>query len=169
MELLHGHGPARACRNAKGILSMDRILRIGVQICSALGAAHAAGIVHRDLKPDNIFLIERNGQRDFVKLLDFGVAKLSATVDEAATFRSTVGMVVGTPDYMAPEQALGHPVDHRADVYAIGVILYEMVAGRRPFVAGSAREVMVQHLTVTPCRPSMLNPAEQDPARSSKS
>ena len=152
------------CRNAKASCRMERILRIGVQICSGLGAAHAAGIVHRDLKPDNIFLIERNGQRDFVKLLDFGVAKLmNATVDEASTFRSTVGMVVGTPDYMAPEQALGHPVDHLADIYAIGVILYEMVAGRRPFVADSAREVMVQHLTTTPCRPSHAQPGREHP------
>jgi len=162
MELLHGQD-LRGVQEREGILPIERILRIGAQICSGLGAAHAAGIVHRDLKPDNIFLIERNGQRDFVKLLDFGVAKLNANFDEAATFRSTVGMVVGTPDYMAPEQALGHPVDHRADIYATGVILYEMVAGRRPFVATSAREVMVQHLTATPCRPSRLNPAGKIP------
>jgi serine/threonine protein kinase len=162
MELLHGQD-LRGVQEQEGILSTDRILRIGVQICSGLGAAHAAGIVHRDLKPDNIFLIERNGQRDFVKLLDFGVAKLNANFDETATFRSTVGMVVGTPDYMAPEQALGHPVDRRADIYATGVILYEMVAGRRPFIAGSAREVMVQHLTATPARPSRLNPAGKIP------
>jgi serine/threonine-protein kinase len=165
MELLHG-ADLRTVQEREGILSMDRILRIGVQICSALGAAHAAGIIHRDLKPDNIFLIERAGQRDFVKLLDFGVAKLmNATVDEASTFQSSVGMVVGTPDYMAPEQALGHPVDHLADVYATGVILYEMVAGRRPFIAANAREVMVQHLTVSPCRPSMLNPASAIPEK----
>ena len=162
MELLHGQD-LRGAQEREGILSMDRILRIGAQICSGLGAAHAGGIVHRDLKPDNIFLIERNGQSDFVKLLDFGVAKLNTNFEEADTFRSTVGMVVGTPDYMAPEQALGHQVDHRADIYATGVILYEMVAGRRPFVASSAREVMVQHLTTTPCRPSRLNPAGQIP------
>jgi serine/threonine protein kinase len=164
MELLHG-ADLRSVQEREGILPLDRILRIAVQICGGLGAAHAAGIVHRDLKPDNIFLIERGGQRDFVKLLDFGVAKLSDTIDEAATFQSTVGMVVGTPDYMAPEQALGHPVNHLADVYATGVILYEMVAGRRPFVATSAREVMVQHLTAAPCRPSMLNPAGQIPEK----
>ena len=165
MELLHG-ADLRNIQEQEGILPLERILRIGVQICSGLGAAHAAGIVHRDLKPDNIFLIERGGQRDFVKLLDFGVAKLmNATVDEAATFQSTVGMVVGTPDYMAPEQALGHPVNHLADIYATGVILYEMVAGRRPFIASSAREVMVQHLTVMPCRPSTLNPAGAIPEK----
>jgi serine/threonine-protein kinase len=162
MELLHGHD-LRGVQERDGVLAMDRILRIGAQICSGLGAAHAAGIVHRDLKPDNIFLIERGAEPDFVKLLDFGVAKLSSTADEASTFRSSVGMVVGTPDYMAPEQAMGHPVDHRADIYATGVILYEMVAGRRPFVANSAREVMVQHLTAAPCRPSMLNPAGKIP------
>jgi serine/threonine protein kinase len=165
MELLHG-ADLRNVQEQEGILPLERILRIGMQICSGLGAAHAAGIIHRDLKPDNIFLIERGGQRDFVKLLDFGVAKLmNATVDEAATFQTTVGMVVGTPDYMAPEQALGHPVNHLADIYATGVILYEMVAGRRPFIANSAREVMVQHLTAVPCRPSALNPAGAIPEK----
>ena len=162
MELLQGHD-LRGVQEREGILSTERVLRIAMQVCSGLGAAHAAGIVHRDLKPDNIFLIERGGQPDFVKLLDFGVAKLNATFEEAATFRSTVGMVVGTPDYMAPEQALGQVVNHLADVYATGVILYEMLAGRRPFIARSAREVMVQHLTVTPTPPSMLNPAGKIP------
>jgi serine/threonine-protein kinase len=159
MELLQGMD-LRALQDREGILTLPRTLRIALQVCSALGAAHQAGIIHRDLKPDNIFLIERGGRRDFVKLLDFGVAKLmNATLDEASTFRSSAGMVVGTPNYMAPEQALGHKVNHLADVYAMGVILFEMVAGRRPFVADTAREVMVQHLTAPPPRPSRLNPA----------
>ena len=157
MELLRGE-------NLCALQSREGILPIVLQVCSGLSAAHDAGIIHRDLKPDNIFLVDRAGRRDFVKLLDFGVAKLmNATVDDASTFRSSVGMVVGTPDYMAPEQALGHAVDHRADVYALGVILFEMVAGRRPFVAKTAREVMVQHLTASVPRPSRLNPAGEVP------
>jgi eukaryotic-like serine/threonine-protein kinase len=129
-----------------------------------VGAAHDAGVIHRDLKPDNIFLIDRDGRRDFVKLLDFGVAKLTnSTLDEASTFQTSAGIVVGTPDYMAPEQAFGHAVDQRCDIYSLGVILFEMVAGRRPFVARTAREVMVQHMTAAPPRPSHLNPAYQIP------
>ncbi len=163
MELLRGEDLC-ALQSREGILPLARTLPIVLQVCSGLSAAHDAGIIHRDLKPDNIFLVDRAGRPDFVKLLDFGVAKLmNATVDDASTFRSSVGMVVGTPDYMAPEQALGHAVDHRADVYALGVILFEMVAGRRPFVAKTAREVMVQHLTASVPRPSRLNPAGRIP------
>jgi serine/threonine-protein kinase len=163
MELLRGEDLC-ALQSREGILPLGRTLPIVLQVCSGLSAAHDAGIIHRDLKPDNIFLVDRAGRPDFVKLLDFGVAKLmNATVDDASTFRSSVGMVVGTPDYMAPEQALGHAVDHRVDVYALGVILFEMVAGRRPFVAKTAREVMVQHLTASVPRPSRLNPAGRIP------
>ena len=164
MELLRGVDLGEL-QSGAGVLPLPRALRIAIQVCSALGAAHAAGIVHRDLKPDNIFLAERAGRQDFVKLLDFGVAKLmTGTVDDASTFRSSVGMVVGTPDYMAPEQAMGYSANHLVDVYAMGVILFEMVAGRRPFVAKTAREVMVQHLTMPPPSPRQLNPAQAIPA-----
>jgi serine/threonine-protein kinase len=163
MELLHGTDLG-VLQMREGVLSLPRSLRIALQVCSALGAAHGAGIIHRDLKPDNIFLIDRPERRDFVKLLDFGVAKLmNGTVDDASAFRSSVGMVVGTPNYMAPEQAMGQPANHLADVYSMGVILFEMVAGRRPFVGSTAREVMVQHMTVEPSRPSQLNPAHEIP------
>jgi len=164
MELLRGIG-LHDLQRREGVLPLARALPIALQVCSALGAAHQAGIIHRDLKPDNIFLIERAGRRDFVKLLDFGVAKLmNATVDDASAYRSSAGMVVGTPNYMAPEQAMGHAANHLVDVYAMGVILFEMVAGRRPFVGTTAREVMVQHLTVPPASPSKLNPAHAIPA-----
>jgi len=158
MELLTGFD-LRTLEDREGVLPLRRALDIALQVARGVGAAHDAGVIHRDLKPDNIFLIERGGRRDFVKLLDFGVAKLTNDeLDQASTHKTSAGLVVGTPDYMSPEQAYGQTVDQRCDVYALGVILFEMVAGRRPFLARTAREVMVQHMTVEPPRPSQLNP-----------
>jgi serine/threonine protein kinase len=163
MELLSGMD-LRDLETREGILPLARALPIAIQVCSGLGAAHQVGIIHRDLKPDNIFLTERSGRADFVKLLDFGVAKLmNAATDEASTFRSSVGMVVGTPDYMAPEQAMGHPANHLADIYSMGVILFELVVGRRPFVGKTAREVMAQHLTAAPPPLSQFRPSREIP------
>jgi len=163
MELLQGT-TLRVLQSQEGLLSVPRALRIVVQVCRGVGAAHAASVIHRDLKPDNVFLIERDGQADFVKLLDFGVAKLtSATLEDASTYKTSAGMVVGTPDYMAPEQALGQPVDHRADIYSIGVILFELLVGRRPFVARTAREVMVQHMVTPAPGFATINPALELP------
>ncbi len=156
MELLEGVD-LRKLRLAQGALPIGRAVRIAIQVCRGLGAAHQAGIVHRDLKPDNIFLIDRPDRRDFVKLLDFGVAKLMDDgVDSISTYRTTAGLVVGTPEYMSPEQASGGAADRRSDIYALGVILFEMITGQRPFDAPSAREVMAQHVTVAPPRPSKI-------------
>ena len=156
MELLAGQD-LRRLKESEGALPIGRVLGIAIQVCRGLGAAHTAGIVHRDLKPDNIFLTERGGRRDFVKLLDFGVAKLiDDATDDVAKYNTIAGVVVGTPEYMAPEQASGDPADHRSDIYAVGVILFEMVTGQRPFDAPSAREIMVQHVMVPPPRPSKL-------------
>jgi serine/threonine-protein kinase len=156
MELLEGVD-LRKLRLAQGALPIGRAVRIAIQVCRGLGAAHQAGIVHRDLKPDNIFLIDRPDRKDFVKLLDFGVAKLMDDgVDSISTYRTTAGLVVGTPEYMSPEQASGGPADRRSDIYALGVILFEMITGQRPFDAPSAREVMAQHVTVAPPRPSKI-------------
>ena len=156
MELLDGVD-LRSLKEQEGALPIGRALGITIQVCRGLRAAHAAGIVHRDLKPDNIFLTERNGRRDFVKLLDFGVAKLmDDALDEVTKVRTTAGVVVGTPEYMSPEQASGDPADHRSDIYSVGVILFEMVTGQRPFDAPSAREIMVQHVMTAPPRPSKL-------------
>jgi serine/threonine-protein kinase len=124
-----------------------------VQVASALDAVHAAGIVHRDLKPDNVFLIERGGQQDFVKLLDFGVAKLISTDDAVAVHRTAAGAILGTPEYMSPEQASGRSVDHRTDIYAFGVMLYELVTGKLPLEGESFGELVVKHLTVAPTPP----------------
>jgi len=134
----------------EGPVALGRVLHIGRQIAAALAAAHAKDIVHRDLKPENIMLLERRGDLDFIKVLDFGIAKVPIeVVGEAEPGSGPItkaGMVFGTPDYMAPEQALGQEVDARADLYSLGVILYEMLAGVRPFQGGRDLGVLGQQL-----------------------
>jgi serine/threonine-protein kinase len=152
MELLHGHDlheeVARA-RLAAQLLPWVRSKRIFLQICAALGAAHALGIIHRDLKPENIYLVDFLGEPDFVKLLDFGIAKLTE-VSESDRKLTRTGMLFGTPEYMSPEQARGEAVDHRVDVYAMGCILFQLVTGRVPFEAENFMGVLALHLTETP-------------------
>src|SRR5262249_34770468 len=119
---------------------------VAIQVASALAAAHRAGIIHRDLKPENV-MVRPDG---YVKVLDFGLAKLTERQVEAtqaestipATFETDSGVVLGTPSYMSPEQVLGQETDHRSDIFAFGVILYEMLSGERPFRGASAIEVM---------------------------
>ncbi len=143
MEYLDGISLTQAIAQK---LEPRRIAAIGVQICDGLGAAHAAGIVHRDLKPDNIYLLERNGA-DFVKVLDFGIAKVTRDAKQKLT---RAGAVFGTPHYMSPEQAAGTSIDHRADIYALGVILYEMAAGRLPFDSDDLMGILTQHMYRAP-------------------
>ncbi len=127
----------------EGRLELGRAMHVTRQIASALGRAHALGIVHRDLKPENVMLVARDGDPDFVKVLDFGIAKvpIGGLIGEPKTTGPTgqvltqLGMVYGTPEYMAPEQALGQPVDARADLYALGVMTFEMIVGARPLRA----------------------------------
>src|SRR6185295_375162 len=126
----------------RGPLKLDETLGVGIQVAMALEAAHAAGIVHRDIKPENIMLRQDKFVRDrFVKVLDFGLAKLtdrepSSADPEAVTIpitETSPGTIMGTSGYMSPEQALGESIDERSDVFSLGVVLYEMVAGQPPF------------------------------------
>jgi eukaryotic-like serine/threonine-protein kinase len=140
---------------AAGPIAAERALHITRQIAAGLGSAHALDIVHRDLKPENVMLVEKGGDPDFVKVLDFGIAKVP--IGEVPNAKNTehtpitkAGMVFGTPEYMAPEQALGQTVDGRADLYALGVILYEMLSGSRPFSSQSQVGILGQQLSKLP-------------------
>jgi serine/threonine-protein kinase len=128
-----------------GRLEQGRALRILRGVVAAMTAAHARGVVHRDLKPENIMLVESGNAVDFVKVLDFGVAKVNAMGGSSSDALTQLGAIMGTPDYMAPEQALGRPIDGRSDLYALGVILFEMLTGSRPF-QGGAVTVLRQHV-----------------------
>jgi serine/threonine-protein kinase len=144
----------------KGAMAPARALHIARQIAFALERAHAAGIVHRDLKPENVMLVSKGDDPDFVKVLDFGIAKVEPHPTRDATQPLTrLGTILGTPEYMAPEQALGEIVGPGADLYAVGVMLYEMLTGRHPFDADDRMAILSMHI-VAPV-PKMLdrNPA----------
>lgn len=132
-----------------GALTVPRAVRIATQVCEALVAAHQRGVIHRDLKPENIMLVD-NGGVDLIKVLDFGIAKLDDPVNGGDNHKTRMGLVMGTPRYMSPEQGAGAPVDHRTDLYSLGVILYEMLAGTPPFGGGGVDAVLAQHLAATP-------------------
>src|SRR5262249_24089313 len=130
-------------------LDQVRAVKIALQVSLALIAAHNAGVVHRDLKPDNIMLVDRDGDPDYVKVVDFGIAKMAPRGGRALT---ALGSVFGTPDYMAPEQARGGQIDHRSDLYTLGVVLYEMLAGQTPFssASGNIADVILAQVTKPP-------------------
>jgi len=140
MELVAGR-TLQEVFEAEGVLPPERLVRIAVQICDALECAHALQIVHRDLKPSNAMLLAHG--RDFVKILDFGLAKSVASDD--ATPVTITGALLGTPAYMAPELALGKPCDGRADLYSLGVMLYQLGSGRLPFQSSSPHELISLH------------------------
>jgi serine/threonine-protein kinase len=144
MEMLQGEDLADVLAK-QGALPPERAALIVYQCCHALAAAHDKGIVHRDLKPENIFLISRDGSPDFVKVVDFGVAKMSEQEVSSPRRLTRSGMIFGTPEYMSPEQAAGHAPDHRVDVYALGVTLYELLTGRVPFQGESFMSVLSKH------------------------
>lgn len=150
MEYLRGRDLATVAHE-EGPLELDRIIDIMNQTLAALEEAHHVGIIHRDLKPENIVLSPLRAGGDFVKVLDFGLAKVLEVAKIASNKRITdPGMVCGTPEYMAPEQARGDDLDHRADLYACGVLLYELLAGQLPFEGASPREVVLMHLSQIP-------------------
>ena len=144
---------------APGGLSPRQALVLTRQILEGVGHAHAQGIVHRDLKPDNVLLVDLGGW-ERAKIIDFGLVKLVG--DAAAAYGSNVltrtGLVFGTPAYMAPEQAVGRPVDTRSDIYAIGILLFEMLTGRRPFEDPDPQMVMRQHVRQPPPRLDEITP-----------
>jgi tRNA A-37 threonylcarbamoyl transferase component Bud32 len=151
MELLHGQSLAGRLAEGKPF-NWDEALTILVEITTALSAAHGEGIVHRDLKPDNIYLsASKCGDRQ-VKLLDFGIAKLLKQDQALSTTQS--GVQMGTPYYMSPEQCLGKPLDARADLYALGVVMFEMFTGGVPFPARSQVEAVTRHIQTPPPSPS---------------
>jgi len=160
MELLEGENLASRLRN-QGRLSVGDARRIAAQTASALAAAHAAGIVHRDLKPDNLFLVpdDRDAAQEMVKVLDFGIAKLGQQGTNANSVKTRTGSVMGTPAYMSPEQCRGtREIDHRTDIYALGVILFEMLCGRPPFVSEGFGEMVHLHISQPPPTPRTINP-----------
>jgi tRNA A-37 threonylcarbamoyl transferase component Bud32 len=142
-------------------LSVERICHIARQMADGLAAAHERGIIHRDLKPDNIFLIQRGADPDFIKILDFGIAKVTGSATD--TKLTKAGAVFGTPHYMSPEQAAGAPIDHRADIYALGVMLYELTSGQLPFNADNFMGILTQHMYKAPVPIRALVPSPACP------
>jgi serine/threonine-protein kinase len=159
MELIEGE-PLSHRLETEGAMALEPALEIMDQVLSALDHAHKNNVVHRDLKPDNIMLVKRNG-RPLVKLVDFGIAKLAG--DDALSQKplTQAGMVFGSPRYMSPEQANGEAVDGRADIYAAGTILYEMLTGKRPFDGKSANAVFSRLLTQPPPAMELLGMGQQ--------
>jgi serine/threonine protein kinase len=148
MEYLQGQAMAERLKSVTKMLA-PQALNIAGQVADALGASHDHGIIHRDLKPENIYLVARGSNKDFVKVLDFGLAKLTGRGDEKVSHKTRTGSVMGTPFYMAPEQCEGKAsIDHRADIYSLGVILFEMLTGKVPFGGEGYGEIIVKHITM---------------------
>lgn len=155
MELLEGK-TLQSLLARNGPLDLAHAVSIVLQVSSAVAAAHEAGIIHRDLKPANIFIVQRSDVPTVVKVLDFGIAKLAADSldDEDKMTLTQVGAMIGTPRYMSPEQCNGDPLTPAADVYSLGVILYEMLTGAVPFSGLSPLAIAMRHSTEAPRRPT---------------
>jgi serine/threonine protein kinase len=150
MEHLEGKNLNQTVR-AEGPMSYERALPILIQVCGALEEAHRTGIVHRDLKPENIFLCNQGGLRDFPKVLDFGLAKVTEReMRPGSIILTQEGMVFGTPEFMSPEQAQGRTLTPASDIYSLAVILYELLTGKLPFDARTPVEFLQLHVSAQP-------------------
>ncbi len=157
MEFIQGESLAHVI--ARGPLPAQRVEHILSQVCGSLGEAHEHGIVHRDIKPENIILTQKGSKGDFVKVLDFGIAKRDESAEDAAHAKLTrQGMVLGTPPYMSPEQFTGQKLEPMSDIYSLAIVVYEMLTGQLPFTAATPWEWATKHLTAPP------TPFEQTPA-----
>ncbi len=153
MEYLEGGEDLGTLLKKIGRVPHARVVHMVAQLCDALQAAHDAGIIHRDVKPANFYRVPQDGDADFIKVLDFGIARLANPTDSIVT---QTGVVMGTPDYMAPEQAQGLHVDHRADIYSLGATCYALLTGRPPFSGKNEYDIIYKHLNETPRTPSLL-------------
>ena len=167
MEYVDGRSLRELVRS-DGPQPLARAVSVARQVCAALAAAHALGITHRDIKPDNILLGRGPDGAEHVKVLDFGIAKVREASEGAGEgyTPTRTGMIVGTPQYISPEQAMGKrgdEVDGRADLYSLGVVLYEMVTGRLPFQADTAMGMLLHHLQTAPTPPSLVRPGPGHP------
>ncbi|HVZ75492.1 MAG TPA: serine/threonine-protein kinase [Polyangia bacterium] len=156
MEFLEGSDLGFVLKN-EGPQPWNRARPILMQIAKALRAAHEHGIIHRDMKPENVFLIQREGRPDFVKVLDFGIAKV-VNQDDGGPRLTQAGAIFGTPEYMAPEQAQGQAPDHRVDVYAVGCIMYHLLTGEVPFHAENFMGILTKHMLEPVIPPRVRQP-----------
>jgi serine/threonine-protein kinase len=148
MEFIDGQ-PLSTILAREGCLPLERVVHLTRQAAEALSAAHQLGIIHRDFKPDNVMVSNKPGRPDWVKVVDFGIAKRS-TIDPADQLLTQAGAVLGTPEYMSPEQVAGEPVDARSDLYSLAIVTYELLCGRLPFEGQSTTNVMVKRIIEAP-------------------
>lgn len=167
MDYIEGIG-LDAIIKKDGKVGVDRSVKIFAQACDALAHAHEQGIVHRDLKPSNIMLIETEEEKDFVKIVDFGVAKLIPFSGEDSQRLTQTGEVCGSPIYMSPEQCMGHRLDARSDIYSMGVMIYESITGELPLLGNTMVDTMNKHLTESAKPFSVIRPDLYIPERIEK-
>lgn len=157
MELLRGE-PLSELVAREGPLAWPRAKGIVLQVCRALHAAHDKGVLHRDIKPENCFRTKRGANRDFIKVFDFGLAKIIGSEDDPHSSLTKVGSLFGTPEYMSPEQARGKKVDARADVYSTGILVYELVTGQVPFTGDNFMDILTRQCGEAPAPPRAAAP-----------